>query len=224
MRVAIVLAAGASRRMGRPKLELELGGMTLVERSVQNLLDAPVDRVRLVVPPGSAPTLTAPTLTAPTLTAPTLTAPTLTALTLTALAPTKSLEVIRNPNRDEGLSSSLRVGLVGLPTATRVVLIALADKPLVKPETIRKLLDVFEAVVEEGGAKVVYPVYRGEQGHPVLWDAALVDELSAVEGDRGAKSMLDAYRLEALAVPVDDAGVCFDIDTPEDYALALKLL
>ena len=190
MRVAIVLAAGASRRMGRPKLELDLGGKTLVERSVQNLLDASVDRVRLVVPPGSA------------------------------LAPTKSLEVIRNPNRDGGLSSSLRVGLRGLPAATRVVLVALADKPLVKPETIRKLLDVFE----EGGAKVVYPVYRGEQGHPVLWDAALVDELSAVEGDRGAKSMLDAHRLEALAVPVDDAGVCFDIDTPEDYAAALELL
>ena len=192
MRVAIVLAAGASRRMGRPKLELDLGGKTLVERSVQNLLDASVDRVRLVVPPGAP----------------------------RGLAPTKSLEVIRNPNRDRGLSSSLRVGLRGLPTATRVVLVALADKPLVKPETISKLLDVFE----EGGAKVVYPVYRGEQGHPVLWDAALVDELSVVEGDRGAKSMLDVHRLEALAVPVDDFGVCFDIDTPEDYAAALELL
>ena len=192
MRVAIVLAAGASRRMGRPKLELDLGGKTLVERSVQNLLDASIDRVRLVVPPGAP----------------------------RGLAPTKSLEVIRNPNRDRGLSSSLRVGLRGLPTATRVVLVALADKPLVKPETISKLLDVFE----EGGAKVVYPVYRGEQGHPVLWDAALVDELSVVEGDRGAKSMLDVHRLEALAVPVDDFGVCFDIDTPEDYAAALELL
>ena len=192
MRVAIVLAAGASRRMGRPKLELDLGGKTLVERSVQNLLDASVDRVRLVVPPGAPP----------------------------GLAATKTLEVIRNPNRDRGLSSSLRVGLRGLPTATRVVLVALADKPLVKPETISKLLDVFQ----EGGAKVVYPVYRGEQGHPVLWDAALVDELSVVEGDRGAKSMLDVHRLEALAVPVDDFGVCFDIDTPEDYASALELL
>ncbi len=199
MRIAIVLAAGASRRMGRPKLELELGGMTLVERSVQNLLDASVDRVRLVVPPGSA-------------------------LGPRALAATKSLEVIRNPNRDEGISSSLRVGLRCLPNATRVVLVALADKPLVKPETICKLLDVFEAVVEEGDAKVVYPVYRGQQGHPVLWDAALVDELSGVEGDRGAKSLLAAHRFEALAVPLDDAGVCFDIDTPEDYALALKLL
>ena len=116
------------------------------------------------------------------------------------------------------------VGLRALPTATRVVLVALADKPLVKPETIRKLLNVFEAVLEEGGAKVVYPVYRGEQGHPVLWDVALVDELSVVEGDRGAKSMLDAHRLEALAVAVDDFGVCFDIDTPEDYAAALELL
>ncbi len=199
MRVAIVLAAGASRRMGRPKLDLDLGGKTLVERSVQNLLDASLDRVRLVVPPGW---LMAPA----------------------DLAPTKSLEVIRNPNCDEGLSSSLRAGLRALPKATRMVLVALADKPLVKPETIRKLLTVFEAVFEKGDAKVVYPVYRGEQGHPVVWDVTLVDELSRVEGDRGAKAVLDAHRLEAVAVDVDDAGVCFDIDTPEDYAAARELL
>lgn len=190
MRVAIVLAAGASRRMGRPKLELDLGGQTLVERSVQNLLDASVDRVRLVLPPDSA------------------------------LLPMKDVDVIRNPNRDSGLASSLRAGLQALPQTTRVVLVALADKPLVRPETIEKLLDVFE----EGDAKVVYPVYRGEQGHPVLWDVALVDELSHLEGDRGAKSMLEAHRGEALAVPVDDVGVCFDIDTPEDYRAALELL
>ena len=199
MRVAIVLAAGASRRMGRPKLELDLAGKTLVERSVENLLAASVDRVRLVVPPRSA-------------------------LAPMNLAAIKSLDVIQNPNCDEGLASSLRAGLRGLPNETRVVLVALADKPLVKPETITKLLDVFEAVFEQGDAKVVYPVYRGEQGHPVLWDAALVDELSRVDGDRGAKAMLDVHRSEAFAVPVDDVGVCFDIDTPEDYAAALELL
>lgn len=190
MRVAIVLAAGASRRMGRPKLDLELGGKTLVERSVRNLLDASVQCVRLVVPPD------------------------------VTLAPMKGLDVIRNSNRDEGLSSSLRAGLEGLPKSTRVLLVALADKPLVKPETIKKLLEAFE----EGDAKVVYPVYRGEQGHPVLWDGVLVGELSRVEGDRGAKSMLEAHRNEALAVPVDDIGVCFDIDTPEDYAAARDML
>jgi len=193
MRVAVLLAAGASRRMGRPKLELELAGRTLIERSVQNLLDASVDRVRLVIPHvRPAP----------------------------ALASMKDLDVIRNPESAGDLASSLRAGLRGLPETTRVLLVALADKPLVKPETIKKLLDVFE----EGDAKVVYPVYRGEQGHPVLWDAALVDELSRLEGDRGAKSMLEAHRGEALAVPVDDVGVCFDIDTPEDYQAALELL
>ena len=159
MRVAIVLAAGASRRMGRPKLELDLGGKTLVERSVQKLVGR-VRRSRAVGrfrPAGCWRSAD--------------------------LAPTKSLEVIRNPNCDDrGLSSSLRAGLRALPKATRIVLVALADKPLVKPETIRKLLAVFEAVFENGGAKVVYPVYRGEQGHPVVWDVTLVDELSRCRG------------------------------------------
>jgi len=190
MRVAIVLAAGASRRMGRPKLELDLGGRSVVERSVQNLLDAAVDRVRVVVAPGSA------------------------------IAPSEKVEVIPNPVRDVGLSSSLKLGLARLPDETQVVLVALADKPLVKPETIVKLIEEFE----RGEARVVYPVYRGERGHPVLFAAALAAELSEVEGDRGARSVLEAHEDDARAVEVEDAGVCFDIDTPEDYAAALDLL
>lgn len=176
--------------MGRPKLELELGGQTLVERSVDNLLQAGVDRVRLVVAPGAT------------------------------IAPSERLDVITNPVRDVGLSSSLKLGLNGVADEARVVLVALADKPLVKPETIATLIRVFE----KGDARVVYPVYRDEQGHPVLFDPALVDELCEVEGDRGARTVIDAHAREALAVAVDDAGVCFDIDTPEDYEAARDLV
>ena len=186
MRVAIVLAAGASRRMGRSKLELDLGGKTVMERSVHSYLAANVDYVRLVVSPETAPPRTA------------------------------GIDVVVNPDRDRGLSSSLKVGLAALPDDARVILVALADKPLVKPETIIELIAAFE----RGGTKVVYPVYRGEQGHPVLFDRSLVDELTAMEGDRGARAVIDTHADEARAVDVDDPGVCLDIDTPEDYQAA----
>lgn len=190
MRVAIVLAAGASRRMGRPKLELDLGGTTVLERSVHNLSRASIDRVRVVVAPDAT------------------------------FAASEAVELVVNSDRDSGLASSLKAGLRDLPAGTKVVLVALADKPFVLPETIRKLLDVFDG----GDAKVVYPVYRGEQGHPVLWDSTLVDELLEVDGDRGAKAVLDAHRVEAVAVDVEDPGVCVDIDTPDDYRAALERL
>ena len=188
MRVAIVLAAGASRRMGGPKLELDLGGRTVIERSVQSYLDARVDRVRVVVSPDTVP----PRI--------------------------EGVDAVVNPTRDRGLSSSLRVGLRDLPDDADIILVALADKPLVKPETINELITAFE----DADAKVVYPVYDGKRGHPVLFDRSLVDELAAMEGDRGARAVIDAHRDKARAVEVDDVGVCLDIDTPEDYAAALE--
>jgi molybdenum cofactor cytidylyltransferase len=130
------------------------------------------------------------------------------------------VDVVVNPDPDRGLASSLKAGLRELPANTDVVLVALADKPLVKPETIDQLLAVFD----EGGAEIVYPVYRGEQGHPVLFASSLVNELTTVAGDRGAKAVVDAHRDRARPVEVDDPGVCFDIDTPEDYAAALERL
>lgn len=181
--------------MGRDKLALELGGKTVVERSLGNLLDADVDLVRLVVAPEFE-------------------------RDLVSRGTEGRVVLVTNPERDAGLSSSMRVGARELPDGTEVVLVALADEPLVEASTIRKLIDVFEAVE----ARVVYPTFEGVQGHPVLWDPTLAAELAAVEGDRGAKSLLERYRDEARAVPVNDPGVCFDIDTPEDYARARELL
>jgi xanthine dehydrogenase accessory factor len=65
---------------------------------------------------------------------------------------------------------------------------------------------------------IVYPEYRGRQGHPVLWDRGFFGALRELEGDRGAKSLLERNRDLALAVPVEDPGVCLDIDSPADYS------
>lgn len=195
MRVAILLAAGASRRMGRAKLELELGGTTLVARSLTSLLEAGVDLVRLVVAPSFEPSLAS------------------------ALADDERVAMVVNSDRTGGLSSSMRAGLRGLPGDCEMILIALADKPLVKVSTIRELISTFES----HDAKVLYPRFRGEQGHPVLFDVSLLSELSALQADRGAKSVLERHHHDALAVDVDDAGVCFDIDTPEDLESAREL-
>ena len=199
MRVAVLLAAGASRRMGRPKLDLVLGGEKVLSRSLRNLLAADLDRVLVVLASGGA---AGSELYGPN------------------EHDTERVEVVVNPDSRDGLASSLRCGLERLPQETRTVLVALADKPLVKHETIRTLLVRFD----EAGARIAYPTYRGEQGHPVLFVAELAEEFLALSGDRGGKSLLARHRDEALEIAVLDPGVCVDIDTPEDYAEARRAL
>ncbi|MGH9332866.1 MAG: NTP transferase domain-containing protein, partial [Vicinamibacteria bacterium] len=190
MKVGVVLAAGSSTRMGRPKLELPIGEKPMLRQVVDTMLESSFDRVLVVTAPGARPDLPAD----------------------------PRLEVVENPDTREGVASSIRSGLENLPEETELVAIALADLPMVRRETLDELLRAHA----ETGSVVVYPEYRGQQGHPVLWHRSLFDELQRLEGDRGAKPVLERHRARALALPVEDPGVCLDIDTPADYARAVS--
>ncbi len=186
MKVGLVLAAGQSRRMGRPKLELPVEGSPMLRRTLETMLEAPFERVRVVVAPGTA----------------------------LDLPDDARLEVVENPDAKWGISTSIRRGLASLPAEAEAIVIALGDLPMVRKETVLEILNAYE----ETRRPIVFPEYRGRQGHPVLWDRRFFDELRNLEGDRGAKGVLDRHRSVALAVPVTDPGVCLDIDTPHDYA------
>jgi len=189
---AILLAAGSSSRMGRAKLELDLGGRTVFERSLSALLDSSVDRILVVQPAAGAPGVPA----------------------------TDRVQVVTNPHAEEGMASSIRAGMAALPEGTRAVLIALADKPLLKAETVTMLINRFH----REGVPIVYPTYQGSQGHPVLVASELFADLEQLEGDSGAKLLLRKYVERAVGVETDDTGILLDIDTPEDYAKCLKEL
>jgi molybdenum cofactor cytidylyltransferase len=173
--------------MGRPKLELPVAGEPMIRRVVETVLAASFDRVRVVA--AAAAELELPD--------------------------DLRLEVVRNPNPQEGIASSIRCGLCDLPAATEVVAVVLGDMPLVSKDTVRELLRAYEETREP----IVFPEYRGRQGHPVLWGREFLGELRKLEGDRGAKALLERNRDRALALAVGDPGVCLDIDTPEDYQL-----
>jgi molybdenum cofactor cytidylyltransferase len=172
--------------MGRPKLDLPIGGKTMSRRAVETMLKAPFDRLRVVVAPGAR----------------------------LDLPEDPRLERIENPAPEEGIASSIRAGLNRVPDDCEVAAIALADLPFVREGTVSLLLRAFE----ETGSAIVYPEYIGRQGHPVLWARSLFDELRRLEGDAGAKPLIERHRDRSLAVRVDDPGVCLDIDTPADYA------
>ncbi len=118
-----------------------------------------------------------------------------------------------NPRPQAGQGSSIAVGMAALKPWTTAVLIALGDQPRLPEGVIVGLL----RERERSGKAIAAPVYRGTQGTPVLFDGAVFGELAGLDGDAGARSVVQA-RPERVARVAVDAPMPLDVDTPEDYA------
>jgi len=111
-----------------------------------------------------------------------------------------------------GMGASLAHGVAQARGAGGWI-VALADMPRIAPATIRAV-----AAALEEGAQIAAPVCRGERGHPVGFGAALRDELLALDGDQGARAVLERHRNAVRLVECDDPGMLFDIDRRSDVA------
>lgn len=123
------------------------------------------------------------------------------------------LEVVENPLAGQGMGNSIACG-VGACHDAAGWLVALADMPWIKPSTVHAVADRLRA-----GATLVAPSYRGRRGHPVGFAAAWGERLAALDGDRGARGLLDAQAAELTLVDVDDSGSVRDVDHPHDVTL-----
>ena len=124
---------------------------------------------------------------------------------------------VQNPDyASTQMFDSLCLGLRELPGDCGVVLLTPGDVPLVRPETIRALL--------AARAGFACPVCAGRRGHPVALDARYLPALLGWSGDGGLRGAIAALGIPTTDVAVDDAGMCCDLDTPEDYAAVLSML
>lgn len=110
---------------------------------------------------------------------------------------------------DLGMAHSLRTGLQNLPDGVDGFIIALADMPFVSVQSIEAIRDRLSA-----GAEIVVPVYAGQRGNPVGFSKKYVDQLLTLEGDRGARQLLQNAPVTEIVLP--DPGILQDIDRPED--------
>lgn len=187
---AILLAAGQATRMGQPKQLLDWQGQPLVRHVAQIALASPL--AGLVVVLGAyAPQVRA---------------------ALVGLA--GPLTLVTCTDYATGQAASLRCGLAALPPETSAALVLLADQPLITPALIEHLLAAFAATP---AALAVVPRYQGRRGNPVLLAAALFAELRALEGDRGARDLLQQHAEHVRWLELDDPAVLSDLDTPDDY-------
>ncbi len=189
VRVAgLVLAAGRASRMGEGghKLLAEFGGVPLVRRSAEVVGKADVDCLA-VVTGYRAEEIRA------------------------ALAGVDAV-FVHNPDYASGMASSLASGL-DLPAVAEAdgVLVMLADMPGVTTEDVGKLIAAFRA---EGGRAVVRAVSSGKRGNPVILPRVLYPALRRLEGDVGARTIIETAGLPVLDVEIG-AAAHLDVDTPE---------
>jgi len=187
---AVVLAAGSSRRMGETNKLLEsVQSQSMIRTVVSTLCQTGVDKV--VVVTGFQSDLIRAELVG------------------------MDIEIIDNDLFKDGLSASLKVGLSSLSSNIDIAMIVLADMPFLKISELEHLMSVSRAGDER---TIVVPVASGRRGNPVLWPRYYWLEISALEGDQGAKSLIAKYSTDVLEVAVDNEGCFIDIDTPRVLA------
>ena len=191
----IVLAAGASRRMGRDKLSLDVGGEPLLRRVTGRVLAAKLGPVTVVLPPGDEERR--------------------------AAVADLGVVTISNPAPERGLTSSIRCGLAGLEKRNQVaaVVLTLADMPHVGTEMLRAVA----AAWREDRPPLVLSDYGGIEAPPVLFGRKLFAELQELpDDDGGARRIVGRYRRRAATV-FFPAACGLDLDRPSDLQ-QLKLV
>lgn len=180
MTVAVlVLAAGGSRRLGRPKQLVRMHGRSLLALAVTRALDLGPLWIGVVVGAGAS--------------------------RLAAELSSSPVEIVVARNWRQGLSASLRAGLARVPRQATDLLVTTVDQWAVTSSDLRRLL-------RQRGRSPVAAAYDGVLGIPALFPRRAWRALGALEGDRGARALLEAPGVRAVAVE----AAAVDLDTPED--------
>ena len=184
----ILLAAGGSSRMGKPKQLLPWNSQTLIEHQIQTLLKTG-NPVNVVL--GSHSNHIIPVIEK------------------------FKINIIINKNWEKGMGSSIAIGISGLTNKlpdAEGVLFTLLDQPLVTVEHLRKMLDVFQP----GKQQIVVSVSdAGWKGVPALFDKCYFDELQSLDGEQGAKIVMKSHAQNVKQV--ECGNLLEDMDTPEKY-------
>ncbi|MCY4488731.1 MAG: nucleotidyltransferase family protein [Deltaproteobacteria bacterium] len=193
MIVAVVLSAGASSRMGRPKALLPVDGVPFIERIVRALERTEVERTLVVLGHNAE--------------------------AMREAIAYLGVDTVVNPDYARGQLSSLHTAIRALDgEPVEAILVHLVDHPFIESRLVDRMIERFRAEQK----LIVVPRFNGRRGHPVLFSSRLFPEFMAASLDTGAKPVVRGHPEETLELDTDEAGILVDIDTPEEYRKHVK--
>ena len=184
---AIILAAGASERMGKPKPLLRFNDKTFLDQIISVLKRSDVDRITVVL--GAE------------------------AETIKKSADLSGTNIIINKDYQKGQLSSLILGIEQTPQETEAILICLVDNPFITEEVVNKIISKFK----ETNNPIIVPVFNKKRGHPTLFSRALFDALLNAPEEQGARYVIYSNEEKILELETSENGILIGIDTPDDY-------
>lgn len=183
---ALVLAAGRSSRMGeRNKLLCAVDGMPLVLHAANAACGSAAVQVMVVTGYQSE--------------------------RIESTLQDLPVSFTHNPAYASGMASSLRCGIRALPRDIDAVIVLLADMPRIRAQDIDRMIHAFDPA----SPAVLVPEHGGRRGNPVLWPRHHFEEMSALSGDVGARSLIERHAREVRSLAFDSTAIFLDIDTPE---------
>lgn len=186
---ALVLAAGSAIRFGGGKLTATYGGRPLLHHALAAARAAPVASITVVTGSDAE------------------------AVAACAKAFDPAICLAHAPGHAEGMAASLRAGIASLPEGTAAAFVFLGDMPRVPHAVLQSLAEAVRA-----GAPAAAPVFQGRRGNPVVLGRTVFASVAALEGDVGARPILQRLGARLALVDAPDDGVLFDVDEPGDLA------
>jgi molybdenum cofactor cytidylyltransferase len=185
---AVLLAAGGSSRMGRPKQLLRVEGEALVTRMARRLIG--LEPASVMVVTGSASQAVNDQLSG------------------------LPIQIVHNPRWEEGMASSLATGVKNLPAEIEGVLIMLCDQWQVGLADLQQLVQAWNSDISQIAAACWHDEGRQVIGPPAIFPRDLFEELTTLKGDRGARAVIEKHRDRASFLAMKNAR--FDLDEPTD--------
>ena len=194
---AIILAAGLSSRMnGENKLTKKINGIPLINHTIKNILGSAVKEIIIVVGYEED-------------------------ILKSLIGKNKKIKIIYNKNYKSGIASSIKIGLKNISTKTEAFFISLGDMPNINQNIYNKLIkerDKYNKKLKtEYKKEIIIPTYQGKNGNPILFSKHMQKKIMKIEGDVGAKSLVELDMNKILKVPFKNDAIILDFDKPEDF-------
>lgn len=184
---AVILAAGESKRMGKPKPLLKFNDKTFLGQIISVLKSSDIDTVTVVL--GAH------------------------AETIRQSIDLSGTNIVINKNYKKGQLSSLIAALQNIPDDTEAILLCLVDHPFITKDLVNSIIAKFK----QTASPIIVPVFNKQRGHPTLFASSLFNELLNAPEDQGARYVLYSNEDKVTELETSEPAARISIDTPADY-------